>query len=168
MKYLRRFNENISIYDPKWEALLPDELTVVKGYDNEIKNHLFKKGNVMLNADMVQITYENQKHEWGYPDTLEIDIYFAKDVESDSIKLDVDITWGDEVASSFTIQAPDKIKIGQYTSYHSKFDPSNTVFGFDDKSLNKFIEFLNRFNHGIELSIDDFKFLDQYNDYTPQ
>lgn len=165
MRYLKRFNENISIYNNKWEALLPEELIVIKGYDNEVKEHIFKKGNVMLNADMVQITYENKDHEWGYPDTLEIDIYFAKDLSNNSIKLDIDITWGDEVASSFTIQAPDRIKIGQYTSYGSKFDPSNTVFAFDDESLIKFIEFLNRFNHGIKLTIDDFKFLDKNHNY---
>lgn len=163
MKHLKRFNENTLVYDPKWEDLLPSELTIIKGYDNEVKSHSFKKGNVMLHSDMVQITYEANPHEWGYPDTLEIDIYFT---QNGKINLDVDITYGDEVASEFSIHPPNEINVIQYTSYHSKFDPSNTVFAFEDDSLDKFIEFLNRFE-GVKLSRDDFKFLDKNDNYNP-
>ncbi len=142
MKYIKRFNESLSIYDEKWESLLPDNLTVIKGYDNEIKSHIFKKGNVMLNSDMVQITYESNPHEWGYPDTLEIDIYFTQNNE---ITLDIDITYGDEVCSEFSIKPPNKVNVIQYTSYHSKFDPSNTVFAFDDIAFFNLFNFLNKF-----------------------
>ncbi len=155
MKYLRKFNES-SIYDKSWESFLPEEITLIK--DGE---HIFKKGNIMINADMVQITYSNK--EVGYPNTLEFDIYFSN---NGSIKLDIDITYGDLVASEFSIESPNKVTVGQYTSYHSKFDPSNTVFALDNKSLSEFVNFLNKFN-GMKLSVSDFKFLDKSDDYNP-
>jgi hypothetical protein len=37
---------------------------------------------------MIQITYDND--EYGYPDTLEFDVYFSRE---DGGKLDIDITW---------------------------------------------------------------------------
>lgn len=152
---LRKFNES-SIYDKSWETLLPEELTLIK--DGE---HVFKKGNIMLNADMLQITYSN--NEVGYPNTLEFDIYLSN---NGSLKLDIDITYGDLVTSEFSIEAPNKVTVGQYTSYHSKFDPSNTVFALSDESLSGFVNFLNRFE-GMKLSVSDFKFLDKNDNYNP-
>ncbi len=161
MKYLRRYNEQLtSIYDKSWENLLPDTLIVIK----DGGSHSFTKGNIMLHSDMVQITYDTTGGEvWGQPDTLEIDIYFVK---NGHIELNVDITYGDLVASEFKAKQPNTIDVIQYTSYHSKFDPSNTVFAFDDDSLKKFIDFLNRF--GFTFTIDDFKFLDKNDGYSPE
>ena len=34
MKYLKRFNENISMYDPEWEKSLPETFTILKGEDD--------------------------------------------------------------------------------------------------------------------------------------
>jgi hypothetical protein len=162
MKYLRRFNENkTSIYNPEWEKSLPDIIRVIKGYDNEVKTHVHKKGNVMIHSNLVQITYDND--EFGYPDTLEFDIYFSK---FDGFKLDIDITWGDEVVSEFSIEPPNKISVIEYTSYHSKFDPSNTVFAFDDDSLLSITKFLNHFE-GIDIKVSDLNFLDKYDNYIP-
>jgi hypothetical protein len=188
MKYLKRFNEDVeatiksngtisaninpktdhtnTIYDKRWEQSLPEYFTI--NYHGKLFK--FKKDNIMLHSDMVQITYastpmDNQESEeiWGSPDTLEFDIYFAKE---DNIELNVDITYGDAMACEFSVEAPNKIKVIQYTSYHSKFDPSNTVFGFDDDSLESFVSFLNNFS-GMKLKKEDFKFLDQYDNYMP-
>lgn len=122
---------------------------------------------------MVQITYAstpiNSKEQgeiWGAPDTLEFDVYFAKDENYDKIRMTVDITYGDLVACEFTVESPNKVKVVEYTSYHSKFDPSNTVFALVDDSLQSFINFLNRFE-GMKLKKEDFKFLDQYDNYSP-
>ena len=71
------------------------------------------------------------------------------------------------MACEFSIESPNKIKVIQYTSYHSKFDRSNTVFALVDDSLQSFINFLNRFD-GMKLKREDFKFLDQYDNYTPK
>lgn len=184
MKYLKRFNENISIYNPDWEKLLPETFVVLKGQEHGIDKCIFKKSNVMLNADMIQISYSND--EWMIPDTFEIDIYFVKDdtyskrddsttvVKSGvldyskntgkvipNLRLTVDITFGDEMACEFTIDKANGVKLFQDTTYGSKFDPTNTLFALDYESLKKFVEFLNRFNHGVELTLDDFKFLQQ-------
>lgn len=154
MRYLRRFNEQLlSIYDPSWEKLLPTELSIIKDKDK----YSFVKGNVMLHSDMLQITYSIKESIFGFPDTLEIDIYFLK--IDGKIKMDIDITLGDEVVSEFSIFPPNKISVIQDTSLSSKFDPSNTVFAFDENSLQKFIDFLNKFNHGLNLNIENFKFL---------
>ena len=189
MKYLKRFNEdteatiksngNISanidsktdhintIYDKRWEEHLPDYLTI--NYHGKLFK--FKRDNIMLHSDMVQITYASTNIDsqesgeiWGSPDTLEFDIYFAK--EDSKIILNVDITYGDAMACEFSIESPNKIKVIEYTSYHSKFDPSNTVFALVDESLQSFINFLNSFS-GMKLKKEDFKFLDQYDDYSP-
>ena len=181
MKYLKRFNENISIYDPKWEELLPETILVLKGQDYGIDKWPYKKGNVMLNADMLQISYDI--NEWMAPDTFEIDIYLVKDdsqerrgdfttvLKSGSIdydrspgkyipnlRLDVDMTFGDEMAVEFSISKKG-VQVYQDTTYGSKFDPSNTLFAIGDESLQKLVDFFNAFNHGVKLSIEDFNFL---------
>ena len=74
MKYLRRFNEDIeatiknsimspnidvktnildTIYDKRWENELSEFLTI--NYHNNL--YKFKKSNIMLHSDMIQITY---------------------------------------------------------------------------------------------------------------
>jgi len=188
MKYLKRFNEDIeatigsngvikpnhnvksdvinTIYDKRWESQLPEFITI--NYHGEL--YKFKKDNIMLHSDMVQITYAstpldtNEQGEiWGTPDTLEFDIYFAKE---ENIVLNIDITYGDAMACEFSVEAPNKIKVVEYTSHHSKFDPSNTVFALVDDSLQSFINFLNRFE-GMKLKKEDFKFLDQNDNYLP-
>lgn len=191
MKYLKRFNEDIeatikpngtisanidvktdasnTIYDERWKSELPEFITI--NYHGKL--YKFKKDNIMLHSDMVQITYASTPMDskesgeiWGTPDTLEFDIYFTKDNETNKVRLTVDITYGDLMACEFTVEAPNKIKVVEYTSYHSKFDPSNTVFALVDESLQSFINFLNRFE-GMKLKKEDFKFLDQYDNYQP-
>ena len=191
MKYLKRFNEDIeatikpngtisanidpktndanTIYDKRWEIQLPEFLII--NYHGKLFK--FKKNNIMLHSDMVQITYastplnrDEQGEIWGAPDTLEFDIYFAKDNETNKIRLTVDITYGDAMVCEFSVESPNKIKVIEYTSYHSKFDSSNTVFALVDDSLQSFIDFLNRFE-GMKIKKEDFKFLDQYDNYQP-
>ena len=189
MKYLKRFNENTeatiksngtisanidtksdsnnTIYDKRWQDQLSEYLTI--NYHGKLFK--FKRDNIMLHSDMVQITYASTPMDgqesgeiWGSPDTLEFDIYFAK--EDNKIILNVDITYGDAMVCEFSIESPNKVKVVEYTSYHSKFDPSNTVFALVDESLQSFINFLNNFS-GMKLKKEDFKFLDQYDDYSP-
>lgn len=169
MKYILTFNENLSIYNPEWKQFLPDEILVIKGQFDGIQKIIFKKGNIMLNADMVQISYYQE--DWGAPDTFEIDIYFVSDssneISNDSttvvkvdgsldyesynkmnqyMRLDCDITFGDEMACEFSIDSRNGVKCYQDTTYGSKFDPSNTIFAIEDKSLQQLVDFFNRFN----------------------
>jgi hypothetical protein len=133
---------------------------------------------------MLQITYDIDADM--APDTLEIDIYMVRDTAFDksgdsttvvksgtfeyddnigeklpNLRLTVDITFGDEMACEFTIDKINGVRLFQDTTYGSKFDPSNTIFALSDESLKKFVDFLNRFNHGVNLKLDDFNFLKQ-------
>jgi len=191
MKYLKSFNEMVSdvesdlpkdsvysqptleeplkidnsriIYKPEWESELPEVLSI--NYHNKV--YKFKKGNIMLLGDMVEISYDLLDGEvWGAPDTLEFDIYFTKDNNSGNIRINVDITYGDLVACEFSIEKPNKINVIQTTSWGSKFDPSNTVFALTDDSLDEFINFLNMFPD-IKLTRNEMKFLDQYKNWFP-
>lgn len=168
MKHLKRFNESKDIYEVDWSNLAPKELEVIK--DGEVVS--FKIGNIMKHFDMIQVTYSTSEGEiWGYPDTLEFDIYFSKPQrlsKTGDYKILVDITLGNLVVSEFGIYPPDKISVIQYTSYHSKFDPSNTVFAFTEDSINDLINFFNKFE-GISVERKDFNFLDSDpNSYYPK
>jgi hypothetical protein len=157
----------VNIYDIDWHDIAPKNLTVIKD-DRRTK---FKLGNIMKHFDMVQVTYNTDGGEiWGDPDNLEFDVYFVKPggKMDKSLRLDIDITYGNLVASEFSITSPDILNVIQYTSYHSKFDPSNTVFAFDEESINKIIKFLNTFN-GVNVQRDQFNFLDEdINSYYPK
>ena len=126
--------------------------------------HAFKLGNIMKHSDMVQVTYENTSGEWGVPSTLEFDFYFSEDPK---MRIDIDITWGDTMACEFYVESPSKVGVIEYTSFRSKTDPSNTVFALDDKSLQSFIDFLNRFD-GFDLKLNQFNFLDRLDNYQPK
>ena len=157
MRYLKNyilFESNI--YDIDWKSILPKEMVVLK--DGE---HSFKLGNVMKNADMVQVTYSN--NEWGFPSTLEFDFYFS---ENPKMRIDIDITWGEAMACEFYIESPSKVGVTEYTSFRSKTDTSNTIFALDNNSLKEFVDFLNKFD-GFKLDVSQFKFLDQFDDYQP-
>ena len=159
MRYLKNyilFESNI--YDIDWKSILPKEMIILK--DGE---HSFKLGNVMKNADMVQVTYENSSNEWGVPSTLELDFYFS---ENSKMRIDIDITWGDAMACEFYIESPSKVGVTEYTSFRSKTDTSNTIFALDTNSLKEFVDFLNRFD-GFKLDVSQFKFLDQSDNYQP-
>jgi len=72
----------------------------------------------------------------------------------------VDITFGDLMVSEFSLSSPNKVDVIQYSSYHSKWDPSETVFGFDDESLKKVVDLFNQLD-SFNFTLDQFKFLDQ-------
>jgi hypothetical protein len=194
MKYIKTFKESIetainddsktvlnqnvetsiinTIYDERWKEELSEYFII--NYHGKL--YKFKKDNIMLHSDMIQITYSSVPGDvktstepgeiWGAPDTLEFDLYFAKNTNN-KITINISITYGDYVVCEFSVESPNNIKVFQYTSHHSKFDRSNTIFGLDDDSLNSFIKFLNKFD-GMKLTTDDFKFLDQYDDYKPK
>jgi hypothetical protein len=146
------------MYDVDWHGLLPQTMVVVKDGVHE-----FKLGNIMKHSDMVQVTYENKKDEWGVPETLEFDFYF---IQNGHMRIDVDVTWGDAMACEFYVEAPSKIGVIQYTSYGSKTDPSNTVFALDDDCLSGLVSFINKFE-GFNLSVGQFSFLDKRDNFDP-
>jgi len=158
MKHLRKFNESVNIYNIDWHKIVPKELIMI--YDD--KSYEFvcdKETNIMKHFDMIQITYTLKQGEiWGESDCLEFDIYFTKPVTSKNFKISVDITWGNYMESEFSIQSPNRVSVIQCTTKDSKFDPSNTVFAFDDSSLDELVIFFNKFD-GINISKEDIMFL---------
>lgn len=177
--WLKRLNsmvyENVSIFDPKWINLAPKQLTIVtnngeftlkRGNKHDNINYPVDVSNIM---NLISITYfQNTAKESGdvladgEPDQLEIDISLVKDnsgeyANSDNLRLNVDITYGDNMQYEFTIDKPNKVKVYHYTGKNSLYDPE-TFWGFEDKSLQELIDFFNRF--GFKTTPDDFKFID--------
>ena len=158
----KRFKDGTDIYyHYDWKSNLPKSISIIQ----RDKEATFKRGNVMMHFDMVQVTYES--NIWGFPSTLEFDFYFLKDVNKENFKIDIDITLGDAMVCEFSLESPNKVSVIQYTSWGSKTDPSNTVFALQDKSLKDFINFLNLFD-GFNLNVGDFKFLDRHDNYQPK
>jgi hypothetical protein len=77
--------------------------------------------------------------------------------------MNIDITYGDNMACEFSLESPNKINIVHYTGKGSMHD-SNTHWGFTDSAIQKLVEFFNRFEHGINISPDDLRFLDSDED----
>ena len=154
-----------TIYEYDWRSIVPDKLTIIKedttdrfGYIKGTKTKCeYKIGNIMSNL-IHQITYDRNFDVKGIPDTLEMDISVIKNENNNKFKMQVEITFGDLVVSEFTIEYPNKISIIVNTSKGSKFDPSDTIFAFDEVSLNKLIKFFNSFDH-LDLKISDLNFL---------
>lgn len=163
MRHLKLF-EDFEI-DPSWtegwKKFLPESLTIIKGD----KTFVRYKSNIMDHSDMIQIMYSPKDEEWGEPDDLEFDLYIVKD---GSIRINVDITFGDLMVSEFSIQSPNKVKVVEYTSYNAKFDPSDTTFAFTEESLQSLISFFNKLDDRFQLTRDKFNFLDNDpNSYAP-
>lgn len=157
LKTFESFGEN-TIYDADWHRLVPQKMVVLKEGAHE-----FFLGNIMKHSDMVQVTYENRKDEWGVPETLEFDFYFS---HNGHMRLDIDVTWGDAMACEFYIESPDKVGVIEYTSYHSKTDPSNTVFALEDESLESLVGFINKLD-GFRVDASQLSFLDKRDNYDP-
>ena len=101
------------------------------------------------------------------PDTLEFDIYWSFDDNTNSLNINIEVNYGDLTACQFSVEAPNKVDVIRYTSYHSKDDPSNTVFALDDESLQSLCNYINKWDHGFNLNREDLKFMDKYDNYLP-
>ena len=184
MKYLRKFNESdesYSYFDSNgWKKFLPKKLSLVTNNGNwelEIpsdSNNLGHATNVTNLMNCIQINYyqntpkkqNGDVNRDGEPDQLEFDITIVKNNDGskanpDTLKLNVDITYGDAMACEFIIEKPNKVSIIHYTGFGSKYD-SETFFGFEDESLKDLVKFFNSW--GFELTTDDFTFIDKYPD----
>ena len=187
MKHLRKFNENISLFDSNWVKFLPKELSIITN-NGEFKlkvNSLEpdERGapgvyNLMTSVSFSysQNTIERSNGDPtsdGEPDNLQFDVVIVKDNDGyesnpkESLRLNVDLTYGDAMMYEFTIDYPNKVNVHHYNGKDSLYDPE-THFGFSDESLQELVTFFNRF--GFETTPDDFKFIDSdpdSYDYTP-
>jgi len=173
--YVDKLDEStISTFSQDIKKLLPENLNLITTngqFELELKD-------VMLNGDLIQIAYYQNTFEKtgdalgdGEPDYLEIDIHTLKDNDGtkanpDTLRLNIDITYGDSMMFSFTIDKKDKVKVHHYDGINSKYD-SETFFYFSDDTINDLVELFNRFDD-YQLSSDDYKFLDSDpNSYQP-
>ena len=177
-RYIKMYEDfgRISTFDQNIKDLLPEEIHIETTYGK----HTLKKSDVMLNGDLIQITYYQNTPEEndddvtadGEPDYLCFDIHTIKEndgseANGDNLRLNIDMTYGDAMVSEFTIEAPNKVVPHHYTGANSLYDPK-FVFGFDDESLQALVDFFNRFSNKYNLTKDDFKFLDKDpNSYKP-
>ncbi len=154
MKYIHLF-EQFDFYDESWQDNLPKEITII--YKNQ-EIEFIKRAKPNALPHQIQIKYDHKK--WGEPDTFEIDIEEVFDENNKKIKLIVSMTYGDLEVAGFSIEPPNTVsKPFTFTSFGSKFDPSNTVFALSKKSLSDFCKYINSFGHGIKISPKDLYFL---------
>jgi hypothetical protein len=182
MKYLKRFCESFTkegIYEIDWHEIAPDSLVVIKGDTTDMNGFIldrrgnstgqlckFRLGNIMANL-VHQVTYDQEFTIPGVPNTLEFDISIINNDNNNKFEMNVEITFGDLISAGFNIIAPNTIKPYLYTSYYSKTDPSNTVFAFDELSLQKLVKFFNKFD-SMHIERKDLNFLDvNPNNYRP-
>ena len=134
----------------------------------------------MLNGDLIQISYfqntaaeKNDVSADGEPDYLCIDIHTIKEndgseANGNRLRLNIDITYGDAMIFSFTIEEPNKVEPHHYTGIGSMHE-TETEFHFTDRSLEDLIKFFNSFSDRYNLTKEDFKFLDgDKNSYIPK
>jgi GMP synthase-like glutamine amidotransferase len=167
MRFLRGFNEsdNISIYDERIREFFPDEVHL---YTSE-GSYTLVKSDITLENDVIRAFYYHNTVETGggdvsrdgEPDSLAFDIHFVKN--ENGFKTLVDITYGDQMKSEFSIEAPNKISIIHYNGIGSLAD-THTHFGFEEDTIKDIVRLFNSFNFGYKLNNDDFNFIDKYPD----
>lgn len=178
MKHLSafsKFNENISVFSQDIKKLIPNELNII----NDNGQWLLKKKDIMIHSNLLQIVYYHNTFQKsgnalsdGEPDYLEFDIHMVKENKGynsnpDSLRLNIDITYGDAMIFEFTIDPPNKVNVHHYTGINSKYDPKSKFY-FSDDSIKKLVNFFNRFNNNYKLTDKNFTFLDSDpNSYQP-
>ena len=182
MKHLRRFDESrVSIFDSDWVKLLPKSLTIVTDngeFELERENTVEKNTKYpeqiynLMTSVSIPYSHNTMKEEGGdpladgEPDNLQFDIYIVKSNRGDSsnpdtLKLNIDMTYGDFMQCAFTIEKEQdgstKVGVHHYNGKNSIYD-QETHFGFTKQSLSDLVEFFNRF--GFDSTPEDFKFID--------
>ena len=169
MRYLYDFKifEHLSILDKEIENLLPKELEIITS-NGKFK---LKKSDLTREINILRVNYWHCTSKKtgnvlsdGEPDYLDLDIHFLKN--ENGLKILVDVTYGDFMASEFSIHSQNKVDIINYNGFGSKFDPKSH-FGFSQESLKSLIDFFNKF--GFNLKINQFKFIDEFEgDFNPK
>ena len=173
LKYRIVKESRISIFSQDIKSLLPKNIDIVN-----TDQHKLKLTDVLLNGDLIQIDYYHNTLEEtgdalvdGEPDYLEIDIHTVKDNDGskanpDTLRLNIDITYGDSMMFSFTIDKDNGVNVHHYDGVNSKYDPESQFY-FSDDTIKDLVEFFNRFDD-YQLTPKDFTFLDSDpNSYQP-
>ena len=188
--------KQLQIIHTKGVGAKPKTWTLVLGLNKEEKKEIeeiesgqrkeepgkkYGSGDLSVNPLKIEIIYsqntpskeDNDVLADGEPDNLEFDIHILKDNDGtqanpDNLSLNVDISYGDAVVSSFKINAPNIVEPHDYTGSKSIVDPK-TMFSFTDDSIKKLVEFFNRWDSKFRITPENFKFLDTNKDsFNPQ
>lgn len=154
MMTFEQFDES-ELMQVDWGGILPESLVVIKDVEGQTLVRRFRRGNTIKNANMTQVIYEAVEKKFGHPDEMSLDVYYYKDGGS---KLTLDIMYGDLVACEFSVVSPSDVRVIEYTSYGSKFDPSNTVFALSGESVEAMAKFINEVD-GFRVSTRQLGFL---------
>jgi len=172
MKYLKSFENRaygsnyVSILDEDIEKYLPKKMDIyTMGGGEGGGNYELELDAVTRETDILRVPYTQNTPEEvggdvladGEPDTLEYDMHFI--TKDGNLKINVDVTYGDSMISSFSLERPDKLIVNHYTGLGSHIDPE-THFGICGDSIKELVKFFNRF--GFQLHEKDFSFLDKY------
>lgn len=148
---------------------------IESGQLKEVPGKKYGSGDLSVDPVKISIIYsqntpnkEGDVLADGEPDNLEFDIHILKDNDGtkanpDNLSLNVDITYGDAVVSSFKINSPNIVEPHDYTGSMSIVDPK-TMFSFTSDSIKKLVEFFNRWDSKFRITPDNFKFLDTNKD----
>jgi hypothetical protein len=163
----------VSTFSQDIKSLIPKSIDLINS-----DQHKLELKDVMLNGDLIQIAYYHNTFEEtgdaladGEPDYLEIDIHTLKDNDGtkanpDTLRLNIDITYGDSMMFSFTIDKDNGLNVHHYDGINSKYDPESQFY-FSDDTIKDLVEFFNRFDD-YQLTPKDFTFLDSDpNSYQP-
>lgn len=177
MKYLKYFEQRayssnyVSIIDSDIEKFLPQKIDIytMGGGGDGGGNYQLELDAVTREIDVLRVPYSQNTPEKeggdvladGEPDNLEFDMHFVRKHEGNSskLKINVDLTYGDSMVSSFSLEQPNKVIVNHYTGLGSHID-TETHFGLCDESLKELVKFFNRF--GFTLHEKDFSFIDKY------
>ena len=153
MKYLKSYENRIfgknfvSILDEDIEKFLPQKMDIytMGGGGDGGGNYELKLDAVTREIDILRVPYaQNTPEETGgdvladgEPDTLEFDMHFLN--KDGSFKINVDLTYGDSMVSSFSIEKPNKLIVNYYTGLGSQIDPE-THFGLSGESIKELVK----------------------------
>ena len=173
MKYLKYFETRaygsnfVSILDSDIEKYLPKKMGIytMGGGGESGGSYELVLGAVTREIDILRVPYSHNTLEDvdgditadGEPDILEFDLHFFR--KENHLKIIVDVSYGDNMVSSFSIEHPNRINVNHFTGLGSQID-SETHFGLTDESIEEWVHFFNRF--GFRLHKKDFTFIDKY------
>lgn len=173
MKFLKSYKifetDGTYMYNPIIEKNLPNMIKVVKGNPKNPEKLIFKKSISRHIGPEVQIPYETMDKRAGRtaPDTFEIDIYWNYDENIGGLSINVEMNFGELTACQFRITPKNKVDVIRYTSLHSKDDTSNTIFAIDDESIKSLCNYFNSWDNSFNITPEDLKFMDSYDNYSP-
>ena len=123
----------------------------------------FTRESNVIKADYYHSTFQKTDKALrdGEPDFLIFDLHFINNEKG--LKVMTDITYGDSMKYSFSVEAPNEVTTSHYNGIDSLLD-SETQFGLEDESIEDLVELFNNFSDTFQLTKEDFTFLDKYLD----